>query len=334
MPGRPSIVPRRLLHAFEGQTVAVTGAAGFFGGRLVSRLAEIPCRLMRIARTAPPPLGESPATVIDIAADVSDSAVWDRVTGDADAVFHFAAQTSSAIAAGNPAADFAANVAPMRHLLDACRRHRRRPVIVFAGTVTQAGIASRLPVNEDVADDPVTIYDRHKLIAENDLKSAVSAGTACGATLRLANVYGPGGHGRRHDRDVLNRMIRAAMHGEPLTVYGAGDYVRDYLFVDDAIDACLLAAANPARVTGQHFVVGSGRGVTIRQAFELVAARVEARLGRQVPVITAAPVTGLSAIEQRHFVADHSRFSAATGWRPACSLADGIDRTIEAWACE
>jgi len=335
MPGRqPSIVRRGLLHAFEGKAVAVTGAAGFLGGQLVTRLAEISCRIVRIARTAQAPLDAMPATVTDIAADVSDPGVWDGVAGEADVVFHFAAQTSSAIAAENPAADFAANVAPMRHLLDACRRRRRRPVVVFAGTVTQAGIASRLPVNEDVVDGPVTIYDRHKLIAENDLKAAVSAGTACGATLRLANVYGPGGHGRHHDRDVLNRMIGTAIHGEPLTVYGAGDYLRDYLFVDDVIDAFLMAAANPARVTGRHFVVGSGRGITIRQAFELVAARVEARLGRRVPVIIAEPVTGLSAIEQRHFVADHSRFSAATGWRPTCSLADGIDRTIEAWACE
>ncbi len=91
--------------------------------------------------------------------------------------------------------------------------------------------------------------------------------------------------------------------------------------------------STPDRVNGRHFVIGSGRGISIRDAFELIAARVEAadrpaRAGRRRPIRPAA----LSAIEQRHFVADPSRFSAATGWRPSWSLTDGIDRTIEAFS--
>ena len=84
-------------------------------------------------------------------------------------------------------------------------------------------------------------------------------------------------------------------------------------------------------INGRHFVVGSGRGVTIRDAFELVAARVETLTGRRVPVVTADPPAALSDIQERNFVADPSRFSAATGWRPSWSLSDGIDRTIEAF---
>ena len=94
-----------------------------------------------------------------------------------------------------------------------------------------------------------------------------------------------------------------------------------------------MAGAQPDQVNGRHFVLGSGRGITMRQAFELVASRVEALTGRRVPVTTAVPPAALSAIEQRHFIADSSRLSAATGWRPPWSLSDGIDRTIEAFAC-
>jgi nucleoside-diphosphate-sugar epimerase len=146
----------------------------------------------------------------------------------------------------------------------------------------------------------------------------------------LSNVYGPGARVRNADRDVLNRMIRAAVHGEALTIYGTGEYLRDYLFVEDVIDAFLMASAQPEQISARHYVIGSGRGTTVRQAVELIAARVESLTGRRVPVNTAEPITPLTAIERRHFVADPSRFSAATGWRPACSLADGIDRTIEA----
>ena len=68
-----------------------------------------------------------------------------------------------------------------------------------------------MPVDEDAPDDPITVYDRHKLIAEDDLKAAAAQGVVRGATLRLANVYGPGARGQPRDRDVLNRMIKTAI---------------------------------------------------------------------------------------------------------------------------
>lgn len=326
--------PSAWLHEYSGKTVAVTGAAGFLGGRLVHRLATIPCEIVRSARTAPPTLDdETAATVRDVIGDVGERATWDAIVSDADVVFHFAAETG--VSTGdNRERDLFSNVVSLRHLLDTCRRLRRRPTVMLAGTVTQAGIPSRLPVDEDAPDRPVTAYDRYKLIAEGELTAAATGGAVSGATLRLANVYGPGGHGRRKDRDILNRMIAAAVRGQPLTVYGAGEYLRDYIFVEDVVDAFLTAAGLPQRVNGRHYVIGSGRGITIRQVFELVAARVELHTGRRVPVVTVEPPVALSAIEQRHFVADSSRFASATGWRAAWSLSDGIDRTIEACRCE
>lgn len=307
-------------------TIAVTGAGGFIGGRLVSRLSAERCQIFRAVRTALPPV-DGAAALIDVVGDVAERATWDQVAG-AEIVFHLAAQTSAAVSDADVAADFKANVTPMHHLLSACRQRDWRPIVVFAGTATEAGLSSRIPVNEDEPDQPITAYDRHKLMAEEALKSAAHQGTVRGCSLRLANVFGPGAAGRR-DRSVLNRMIETALQGGPLMVYGTGDYVRDYVFVDDAVDAFVKAALHPDQVSGRHYVIGSGRGVTIREAFELVAARVEARTGRRVAVINASSGAPLSPIDERNFVADSSRFSAATGWRPAWTLADGIDRTIE-----
>ena len=318
--------------SLTGKTIAVTGAAGFIGSRVVDRLAADAGHVIRVARAALPPIeNAAAASVIDMIGDVTDRAIWDQVA-DADVVFHFAAQTSESCDADGVDGHFHANVMPIRHLLASCARRRRRPIVVFAGTVTQAGIPSRLPVNEDEPDDPITAYDRHKLMAENDLEAASAQGAVCGVTLRLSNVYGPGPAGRKHDRDVLNRMIAAALRGGPLTVFGTGEYVRDYVFVDDVVDAFLRAATHAEKINGRHFVVGSGRGVTVRGAFGLVAARVEAVTGRRVPVVTADPPAALSEIQRRHFVADPSRFSTATGWCPSWSLSDGIDRTIEVLA--
>jgi nucleoside-diphosphate-sugar epimerase len=313
--------------AVTGKTIAVTGAGGFVGGRLVGRLAVQRCRVIRAARTALPPIDGAAATVSDVVGNLSEPAPWDRLAA-ADVIFHLAAQTSVAVAEADVAADFHANVTPIRHLLSACRRHGSRPIVVFAGTVTEAGLPSRMPVNEDEPDNPITTYDRHKLLSEHDLKAAALQGTVVSSTLRLANVFGPGAS-RRSDRGVLNRMIATAMRGQPLTVFGTGDYLRDYVFIDDVVNAFLMAAAHSERLNGQHFVIGSGHGVSIRDAFELVAARVEARTGRSVAVVSAPSASQLSGIETRNFIADSSRFASATGWQPAWSLVDGIDRTIE-----
>ena len=308
--------------AVNRNTIAVTGAGGFLGAHLVRRLATEHDRIIRVSRQTLPPIDGA----ADVIGDVSDRATWEHLAGT-EIIFHLAAQTSVAVSEANVAADFDGNVTPMKQLLSLCRHRDWHPIVVFAGTVTEAGIPSRLPVNEDQPDQPITAYDRHKLMAERDLKAAAREGIVRGCTLRLANVFGPGPATGR-DRGVLNRMIEAAMRGEPLTIFGTGEYVRDYLFVDDAVDAFAAAAAHPDRVSARHFVIGSGVGVTVKDAFQLVAHRVEARTGLRVS-INAAPDAPLSPIEERNFVADPSRFSAATGWRSTWALADGIDRTIE-----
>lgn len=314
------------------QRIVVTGAGGYLGAHLVDRLAGVDCQILRVTRSAASSHLPRVARITDVAGDVTDRGVWDRLA-DADVIFHFAAQTSGAASAANPEADFDANVTPMRHLLAACRERGRRPLVLFAGTVTQAGIPARLPVNEEAPDNPVTLYDRHKLMAERELETAALAGGVCGVTLRLSNVYGPGAPARAQDRNVLNRMIAAALRGQALTVHGSGAYMRDYVFIDDVMDAFLMAAAKPDQVNGRHFVIGSGRGITIRDAFELIASRVKLVTGRNVPVTVAESNTAPSPIEQRNFVADPARFAAATGWRPSWTLSRGIDRTIEATTC-
>src|SRR4051812_35801595 len=97
-------------HGLAGKTIAVTGAAGFIGGALVRRLANVDCAIIRVSRRESPPVAGSPvATISDLRGDVADRAVWDRL-GHADVIFHCAAQTSAAVAAQDPSQDFRSNV--------------------------------------------------------------------------------------------------------------------------------------------------------------------------------------------------------------------------------
>lgn len=314
---------------YAGKRVVVTGALGFLGTRIVRMLADFDCEVVRIARRAAPAQAGR-ARMIDIAGDVRDRATWTRALDHVDIVFHLAAQTGAVEAEADRHADFESNVRPVLHLLDACAGLALVPGLVFAGSVTQARSAS---ANGGAPDNPQSVYDEHKLAAERRLEERSRDGAVRAATLRLSNVYGPGPRSSAPVRGVLNEMIRKALGGEPLTVYGSGAFVRDYLHVTDAARAFLAAGEFVDRLSEGHYVVGSGVGHTIEAAFNLVADRVAARTGRAVRVVHADPPRPLSALQTRSFVADASPFRAATGWRPEWTLAAGIDQTLEEMAC-
>lgn len=318
--------PRRL----EGKKVLISGGAGYLGANLAARLQDTDCHVVLLSRSVVPAGPTGRARVETLQGDVRETATWDRALEGVDIVFHLAAQTSVYVANRDPSSDLKSNVVPMLHLLEVCLRQNLHPSIVFAGTVTEVGLPKHLPVDEGAGDLPVTIYDIHKWMAENYLKLYARMGMVRGTALRLANVYGPGPRSSSADRGILNQMIRKALKGETLTVYGAGQHIRDYVFVGDVVEAFLAAADRIEQVNGRHFVIGSGQGFRIVEAFEMVAERVAGRTGKRVPVVSVEPPSALSPIEDRNFVADTSAFTEATGWRPAVPLAEGIDRTIDA----
>ena len=126
-------------------------------------------------------------------------------------------ETSESRAAGNADADFHANVMPMRHLLAACRATAHASDRGVRGDRDRGGHPVAIAGQRGRTDDPITAYDRHKLMAENDLKAAAAHGNVCGATLRLSNVYGPGAPGsaarsRRPEPHDQGGAARRAAH--------------------------------------------------------------------------------------------------------------------------
>jgi nucleoside-diphosphate-sugar epimerase len=318
------------LTAFQGKNILVTGGRGYIASCMVRLLQDIDCSLVRLVR---PGAFLSPVTgrvkIQDIVGDVRQMEVWEEALRNIDIVFHFAAQTSAYEANRNPADDLQSNVTPMLYMLETCLRKGWKKVILFSSTVTIAGIPVFLPVNETHPDNPLTIYDLHKQMAENYLKYYIKQDVVKGAILRLANVYGPGPKSSHTDRGILNQMIRKAMAGEPLTIYGTGDQLRDYVYVEDVAWAFLKAAHAVESVNGRHFVIGSGQGFTIAQAVRLVSERVALKTGKAVPLVHVDAPSSLLAIEDRSFIADTGQFGEATAWKAHYTLVDGIDRTVE-----
>ncbi|HTP61550.1 MAG TPA: NAD-dependent epimerase/dehydratase family protein [Burkholderiales bacterium] len=322
-------------NSFEGSRVVVTGGSGFLASALIARLAQVKCRILRIVRPASPaPASPSgPAACELLRGDLRERAFCDAALAGSNYVFHFAAQTSVYQAERDPVADALANVQPMRNLVDAGRDRGIRPFILFSGSATQCGIPERLEVNESLPDRPVTAYDRHKLEAEGLLEEGVRRGWVRGMTLRLANIYGPGADRANTDRGILDQMMRRALRGEALTLYGEGGQLRDYVYVDDAVSAFLAAAVCAVRTDGRHFVLGTGEGRSLADAFALIARRAERLTGRKVTIASIPQPPGQSPIEGRSAIVNPTRFRTVTGWTPRITFPKGVDLTLQAlWA--
>jgi len=318
---------------YAGKSILVTGGGGYLASGILRRLADIDCRIVRFGRAADKmPIVAGRARIENVTGDVRDREIWTSLLEGIDIVFHLAAQTSVYVAQQDPAADLQANVSPLLNLLETCRLKRRQPIVIFAGTVTEVGLPATIPVDESQPDRPITIYDLHKLMAEKYLAHYANEGQVRGATLRLANVYGPGPRSSSADRGVLNMMVRRALAGETVTVYGDGQQVRDYIYVDDVAAAFLSCAAEIDQTNGRYFVIGSGEGHTILEAMTTVCDRVALKTGARAPLVHVEPPQPQSPIESRNFVADCSLFTGLTGWRPRVNLIEGIDRTIESVA--
>ena len=318
---------------FNGRTILVTGARGYVGSAIIRRLATQDCTIIRASRTALPDVadGATKARYRSLAGDISHRKFWkDALNEGVDLIFHLAAQNSIYVAEEDPEADWQSNVLPMVRLLEACSNRNRMIDVVYAGTATATGLAESLPVSEARRDRPVTVYDFHKHMAEQYLELFAARGAVRGTTLRLANVYGAGEKVSSSDRGVLNKLIALAISGKPIIVYGEGAEVRDYIHIDNVAEAFLAAAEHMDKANGRHFFLASGVGHSLFQAFSLVAERVEARTGISVPVNHAPWPEGLSPIERRNFIGDISAIREALNWAPTISLADGIDRTIDA----
>lgn len=316
---------------YSGKKILITGGNGYLGSNLVNQLLNFECQIYCLDRLK---LNQDleidkKAKLISIVCDITDSSIWQKILSGIDIIFHFAGQTSAYVANEDPIKDFNINVLPLLFMLESCRKNKYCPTILFAGTATEVGIPRKLPVDENHHDKPVTIYDIDKLMAEGYLKYYANAEIVKGTILRLANVYGPGPKSSSADRGILNMMIRKALNGEDLTLYGKGEFIRDYIFVDDVINAFLIAGMKIENMNGRHFVLGTGVGHSIREAFETIIESVFDFTKKKVEIISTNPPQTLSPIESRNFIANVGSLKQSIGWIPEVTLAQGINKTVK-----
>jgi len=309
----------------EVSTFTVIGASGYIGSKLINKLTDSGCNVIRSSRRDTITNGDSEFVM----AELDSLDFWLNIVEKSDVIIHLAGNTSINVANDNPALDLNSSVVPIYRLIEACKILRKRPRVVFASTVTAYGFTDNLPVSEATAENPESFYDLHKFFVERQLVLATKLNICDGVSLRLANVYGPSSaNSSANDRGILNKIIGLALAGDIVSLYGGGNYMRDYIYIDDVVDAFILASIS-SKSAGEVFNVGSGVGTSVRDAFNAVTQEVYRQTNKIIEMKDVPWPENSPKIDMRNFTASIKKAHTCLGWSPKVSLETGIATTVK-----
>lgn len=294
----------------------VLGGTGFIGGHLVASLAGAGLGVRVLSRT--PAAGAAVPGAEYVTADFQDAAAVRRALAGTRTVFHLVGTSLPASSNADMAGDVRGNLLGTLGVLEAARDAGVGRIVFVSSGGTVYGEPQALPIAESHPTEPLCAYGISKLAIEKYLHLFHRLHGLDYRVLRLGNPYGPG---QRVDRlqGVVTTFLDKARRGVPIEIWGDGTVVRDFVFIDDAVEALRRAATHegPARV----FNVGSGTGLSLRGLVEAIgellgrAPAVDFRPGR--PWDVPANVLDI-ALARREL-----------GWKPHTSLAEGLRLTRE-----
>ena len=264
-------------------------------------------------------LQDCPVGVELVVGDILDEQLALTATRGCDAIVHFAANTGVGPSVENPRADCMANVVGTFNYLEAARINKV-PRFIFASSGAPAGEVEP-PIHEELPPHPVSPYGASKLAGEGYCSAYYRTFGIDTVMLRFGNVYGPGS---LHKSSVVAKFIRQALNGETLEIYGDGSQTRDFIYVDDLIEAVMLAV-NTANIGGEAFQIATNKETTVGEMSEEL-----------VSVLNDQGVTGFQLINGEKRLGDVARnYSDTTkartrlGWQPTMELSEGLRKTVD-----
>jgi UDP-glucose 4-epimerase len=302
----------------------VTGAAGFIGSTLVDRLLADGHSVVGVddlssGRSENLGPAERSADFEFTKADIVDADLLGLLAQTRpEVVFHLAAQIDVRHSVADPQVDTTINVVGTVRLAEAARQTGVRKVVHTSSGGSIYGSPKTFPTSEDEPVDPASPYAAGKYAGEVYLNMFRNLyGLQC-SHIAPANVYGPrqDPHG---EAGVVAIFSRALLAGRPTKIFGDGTDTRDYVFVDDVVDAFVRAAGDAGG--GQRFNIGTGVETSLRQLHSVIAA---AAAGRDEPEFYPARLGDL-----KRSSLDNSRARQVLGWAPKVELAEGVARTVK-----
>lgn len=320
------------MKSYENAKVLITGGLGFIGSNLarslVSKGADV-----TLVDSLIPQYGGNAFNIEDIrrrvtvnVCDVRDAFAMAYLIQGKDYLFNLAGQTSHLDSMTDPQTDLDINAAAQLSILETCRKANPGIKIVFASTRQLYGRPDYLPVDENHPVRPVDVNGINKLAGEwyHLLYNNVYGIRAC--ALRLTNTYGPGMRVKDARQTFLGIWIRNLIEGKPLLVFGDGAQLRDFNYVDDVVEALLLAALSE-KADGQVFNLGSSEIVGLKQLAQML---VEQQPGGSYQLVNFP--ADRKAIDIGDYYSDFNKIRQALGWEPKTPLKQGLQKSLAYYA--
>ena len=343
------LTPAPLSKNGKSKPVLITGGAGFVGSNLAHRLLCNGHRvrlLDNLSRRGVERnlrwLIETHGDLVDIEVpDVRNLSIVKQAVNDASQIFHFAAQVAVTSSLVDPIEDFEINARGTLNLLEAVRTTENPPPLIFTSTNKVYGNLADLEfskqgnryapvddlirergINEERQLDFHSPYGCSKGAADQYVTDYARTYRIPALVFRMSCIYGPHQFGNEDQGWVAHFVIRS-MAGKPITIYGDGMQVRDILFIDDLVDAFLLAQQHMKKLAGSAYNIGGGPGNSI-SLLELLDLLAELHGGD-----LSVRFENWRPADQRYYVADTSKFSRLTGWQPRVRVHEGVRRLYE-----
>lgn len=317
--------PESYRDQYAGVRALVLGGTGFLGSAIARRLIELKAQvtLTTTHLIRAKQLADLRAHACVERVDVRDRKRLAELIRDQEFLFNFAGLSGAVASNQQPLDDLDVNGGGVLTVVDVCRELNPRVRVIFPGTRLQYGVPQYLPVDEQHPMQPVAIYGVHKLLGEMyhwlyhrnyGLRATV---------LRISNPYGFSLHQPETDGyNIASRFIRAALEDRPLRVFGAGQQLRDYIHIDDVVEAVLRTAVCEETI-GQAYNLGLGSPVRLIDLAETIVQTV----GRGRIEHVEWP-SNFSIVETGDFSCKIDKLVQALHWRPQIQIQEGIRRSV------
>ena len=313
---------------YTNKRILITGGLGFIGSNLARSLA-VQGANVTLVDSLIPQYGGNTFNIDDIqnkvvvnVCDVRDTFAMAHLIQGKDYLFNLAGQTSHLDSMTDPHTDLDINAAAQLSILEVCRKENPDIKIVFASTRQLYGKPDYLPVDEKHPIRPVDVNGINKLAGEwyHLLYNNVYGIRAC--ALRLTNTYGPGMRVKDARQTFLGIWIRLLLEGKPIKVFGDGKQLRDFNFVDDCVEALLLAGENN-KANGKVYNLGSSEIIGLSDLAEIMV-----NLGVSGNYELGPFPADRKAIDIGDYYSDYSLITKELGWVPKIDLKEGLKRTL------
>ena len=316
------------MNEFKDARVLITGGCGFIGSMLARRLLQGGAKVTLVDSLIPL-YGGNLANIADIRdqvwlniADVRDPHAMAQLIRNQDYLFNLAGQTSHVDSMTDPFTDLEINATAQLSILEAVRKFNPSIRIVFASTRQLYGKPQYLPVDEKHPIVPVDINGIHKLAGEGYHMLYHKVYGIASTCLRLTNTYGPGMRVKDARQTFLGIWVKLLLNGQSIQVFGDGEQLRDFNYVDDAVDA-LVAAALRKEAIGEVMNLGSSEVTGLRRLAERLVAVHGAGTWELVPFPAER-----KAIDIGDYYGDWAKAKELLGWAPRVGLDEGLRRTL------